>query len=154
MENVTEELVRQNGNQAAVVMADYASQGGGGSTGGQIVPNLSIDWGGEDTKAHSVLSRWPQAGDILVVPVSESDVRYLLLVYIDRIIPESEFQVDEPAGYATLIGEIPNEGTFIHDTINSSSDGWHLRLSTTPTDGVYEAGIILAGNLRGRYYPS
>ena len=33
-EKVTEELVRQNGNQAAAVMADYASQGGGGSTGG------------------------------------------------------------------------------------------------------------------------
>ena len=31
MENVTEELVRQNGNQAAAVMADYAGQGGGGS---------------------------------------------------------------------------------------------------------------------------
>lgn len=29
MENVTEELVRQNGNQAATVMADYAGQGGG-----------------------------------------------------------------------------------------------------------------------------
>ena len=35
MENVTEELVRQNGNQAAAVIADYAGQGGGGgSTGG------------------------------------------------------------------------------------------------------------------------
>ncbi len=36
MENVTEELVRQNGNQAAAVMADYVGQGGGGggSTGG------------------------------------------------------------------------------------------------------------------------
>ncbi len=34
MENVTEELVRQNGNQAAAVMADYAGQGGGGSTSG------------------------------------------------------------------------------------------------------------------------
>lgn len=31
-EKVTEELVRQNGNQAAAVMADFA--GGGGSTGG------------------------------------------------------------------------------------------------------------------------
>ena len=30
MENVTEELVRQNGNQAAVVMADFAGGGGGG----------------------------------------------------------------------------------------------------------------------------
>lgn len=29
-EQVTEDLVRQNGNQAAAVMADYASQGGGG----------------------------------------------------------------------------------------------------------------------------
>ncbi len=28
-EKVTEELVRQNGNQAAAVMADYAGQGGG-----------------------------------------------------------------------------------------------------------------------------
>ena len=33
-EKVTEELVRQNGNQSAMVMADYASQGGGGSTVG------------------------------------------------------------------------------------------------------------------------
>ena len=32
MENVTEELVRQNGNQAAAVMADYAGQGGGGGS--------------------------------------------------------------------------------------------------------------------------
>ena len=31
-EKVTEELVRQNGNQAAAVMADYASQGGGGGS--------------------------------------------------------------------------------------------------------------------------
>ena len=30
-EKVTEELVRQNGNQSAMVMADYAGQGGGGS---------------------------------------------------------------------------------------------------------------------------
>ena len=35
-EKVTEELVRQNGNQAAAVMADYAGQGGGGSTGGGV----------------------------------------------------------------------------------------------------------------------
>ena len=34
-EKVTEELVRQNGNQAAAVMADYVGQGGGGSTGGE-----------------------------------------------------------------------------------------------------------------------
>lgn len=35
-EKVTEELVRQNGNQAAAVMADYAAQGGGGSETGVI----------------------------------------------------------------------------------------------------------------------
>ncbi len=34
-EKVTEELVRQNGNQAAAVMADYAGQGGGGGGSSQ-----------------------------------------------------------------------------------------------------------------------
>ena len=37
-EKVTEELVRQNGNQAAAVMADYAAQGGGGSSETGIIP--------------------------------------------------------------------------------------------------------------------
>ncbi len=138
-EKVTEELVRQNGNQAAAVMADYAGQGGE-STGGQIVPNLSIDWG-EGDYAHAVLSRWPQAGDILMVPLYVDDERCVLLVYIDETIPESEFKDGEFAGYASTIGQIP--GLFIHDAINSKSSGWHLRLATTPTDGVYETGIIL-----------
>ena len=147
-EKVTEELVRQNGNQAAAVMADYAGQGGsGGSTGGQIVPNLSIDWGEGDHAPHAVLSRWPQAGDILVVPLNVStdvgDERYVLLVYIDETIPESEFQVGEFAGYASIIGLMPGKGNFIHDAINSNSGGWHLWLTTTPTDGVYAAGIVL-----------
>ena len=35
-EKVTEELVRQNGNQAAAVMADYAGQGGDGASGGGV----------------------------------------------------------------------------------------------------------------------
>lgn len=35
-EKVTEELVRQNGNQAAAVMADYAGQGGGGGSTSSI----------------------------------------------------------------------------------------------------------------------
>ncbi len=141
-EKVTEELVRQNGNQAAAVMADYAGQGGGGGGGGQIVPNLSIDWG-EGDYAYAVLSRWPQAGDILVVPLYVDGNRYLLLVYIDETIPESEFQIDEFAGYASLIGQIPGEENFIHDAINSKSGGYHLRLTTTSTDGVYEAAIVL-----------
>ena len=37
-EKVTEELVRQNGNQAAAVMADYAGQGG---SGGSSLPKFS-----------------------------------------------------------------------------------------------------------------
>ena len=36
MKNVTEDLVGQNGNQAAAVMAGYAAQGGGGSEIGLI----------------------------------------------------------------------------------------------------------------------
>ena len=46
-EKVTEELVRQNGNQAAAVMADYAGQGGGGSTSG--IPTI-----GKNTQANLV----------------------------------------------------------------------------------------------------
>ena len=40
MENVTEELVRQNGNQAAAVMADYAGQGGGGGGSTSGIPTI------------------------------------------------------------------------------------------------------------------
>ena len=40
MENVTEELVRQNGNQAAAVMADYVEQGGGGGGSTSGIPTI------------------------------------------------------------------------------------------------------------------
>ena len=39
-EKVTEELVRQNGNQAAAVMADYAGQGGGGGGSTSGIPTI------------------------------------------------------------------------------------------------------------------
>lgn len=39
-EKVTEDLVRQNGNQAAAVVADYAGQGGGGGGSTSGIPTI------------------------------------------------------------------------------------------------------------------
>ena len=55
-EKVTEELVRQNGNQAAAVMADYAGQGGGGG-GTSGIPTID-----KNTQPNLVL-REPTAED-------------------------------------------------------------------------------------------
>jgi len=70
MENVTEELVRQNGNQAAAVMADYAGQGGGGgsSQGISVSDPVSAPVFREPTSED--LAKFSK-GDIAVVRVAE-----------------------------------------------------------------------------------
>ena len=78
MENVTEELVRQNGNQAAVVMADFAGGGGGGA----ITPPIDID------KKAAVFTSLPEAGKIYNIPFVKGG--FLVPVYIVDIEPATE----------------------------------------------------------------
>ena len=63
-EKVTEELVRQNGNQAAAVMADYAGQGGGGggsTSGGKVVYGSLVDL--IDLPCFKPINEWPAQQD-------------------------------------------------------------------------------------------
>ena len=101
-EKVTEKLVRQNGNQAAAVMADYAGQGGGGGTSGiptidkNIQPN--IVWR-EPTEADlakfHASSRIVQVADLpegklpllLVSKYTEDDVEYVLVQGVASVEP-------------------------------------------------------------------
>ncbi len=74
MENVTEELVRQNGNQAAAVMADYAGQSGGG---GAITLPIDPDSGA------AMFTSLPEAGKIYNIPFPGKGL--LVPVYIEDI---------------------------------------------------------------------
>lgn len=59
-EKVTEELVRQNGNQAAAVMADYAGQGGGGGSTGGYPYNQPIPLTPTRARTEEDLAKLPQ----------------------------------------------------------------------------------------------
>jgi hypothetical protein len=75
MENVTEELVRQNGNQAAAVMADYAGQGGGGgSTGISVAEPVSAP-----------VFRQPTSEDL--AKFSKGDAAVVMVAEINGIVP-------------------------------------------------------------------
>ena len=66
MKNVTEDLVRQNGNQAAAIMADYASQGGGGGGGTDDTSASTIVWTGNYIRLVDFNMSGYSAGDALV----------------------------------------------------------------------------------------
>lgn len=81
MENVTEKLVRQNGNQAAAVMADFA--GGGGS--GIVVPELvNLDEPiGTISGLAAILPSLPKKGDCFYVPEGSSRLLPVCIVDIE-----------------------------------------------------------------------
>ena len=107
-EKVTEELVRQNGNQAAAVIADYAGQGGGGgggSTGGiptidkNIQPN--IVWR-EPTEEDS--AKFHSHPILRVADLSEGKLPLFLVM---KMTDEGEEYINS---FSVLSVQLPGEG--------------------------------------------
>ncbi len=146
-EKVTEELVRQNGNQAAAVMADYASKGGGGGSTGGGVPKFS-DFAVLEELTEEEVQLWEAANasssnsikgyklnkkvlekGFYLEPDEDSDGRYEL------VYPESIRELDD-AGNILAIGTADNS------FMAKSSSKWSINVPDSVSDDYFYRIIV------------
>jgi len=103
-EKVTEELVRQNGNQAAAVMADFAGGGGSGGGGGNLPDYLTlcaeVQFRNPTPEDLAKLSSDPGRSKVVDLPNSKiplilyeakgGDVAELTILYIAGVTPAED----------------------------------------------------------------